>query len=547
MQLVKDIFKILDRGERRRLSQLVLLDVVVSILDVAFLAALLFVVKFYTEPVHNFQLPDAFSKNPLLLIITFFFLFGLKNLFGYTVYKLQSGFTYNVASRLSKNNLENYLHGSFSDYVNVDSSAHVRRISQEPIEFCHYIVGGLQQIISQTLLILITIVTILVYNPVIFPLLFAILAPPVLIVGWMQKRKLERVRERAKSSRKTTIQYLQEALSGYVESNLYQRNPFFVDRYHRSQVQFNQFLASQQVVQNLPSRLIEVFAVFGLFILVLLTMSYGSSGFIQLITLGAFMAAAYKIIPGIVKIMNASGQMKTYAFTLKDLLKEENKTLQRAVVAQAEISRIEFRNVSFNYQNKDVLSKFSFSIEPGDFIGLSGISGKGKTTIINLLLGFIQPSSGSILINGRNLSAADRQHYWNRVSYIKQQPFFIHDTAIKNVVLTDGDYDEGKFDMATRISGFQTFINGDANKLIRENGKNISGGQRQRIAFARALYKDFDLLFLDEPFSEMDESSEMQMVQQLKALSEKGKMIFLVTHNKSSLKYCSKTIRLDEN
>jgi len=84
------------------------------------------------------------------------------------------------------------------------------------------------------------------------------------------------------------------------------------------------------------------------------------------------------------------------------------------------------------------------------------------------------------------------------------------------------------------------------NKLITENGKNISGGQRQRIAFARALYKDADLLILDEPFSELDESSESEMLCYCRKLAGEGKIVLLITHNKKNLSLCHQTLLLDE-
>ncbi len=127
----------------------------------------------------------------------------------------------------------------------------------------------------------------------------------------------------AKPVSEKTLQHLKEALSGYVESNLYERKDFFSDRYHMSQSGFNIFLSEQHAIQNMPSRLIEVFAILGLFVLILINSFTSNSNSVELITLGAFMAAAYKIIPGIVKILNSNGQIKTYEFTVNDLLQTE--------------------------------------------------------------------------------------------------------------------------------------------------------------------------------------------------------------------------------
>ena len=110
--------------------------------------------------------------------------------------------------------------------------------------------------------------------------------------------------------------------------------------------------------------------------------------------------------------------------------------------------------------------------------------------------------------------------------------------------MNDGIYDENKFKNVSELSGFKKIINGEATKVVRENGKNISGGQRQRIAFARALYKDSDLLILDEPFSEVDEAAEIEMITQLRKIAQQGKIVVLITHNKDCLPYCTKLIEL---
>ncbi|MFL5774104.1 MAG: ATP-binding cassette domain-containing protein [Flavisolibacter sp.] len=546
-KLLDDVAAILLPSEKVRMKKLILFDAFISLLDIGFLAILLLITNFYTGN-HSASFPiiskDFLTHYPLAPILLFFILFGLKNFLAMIVFKLQSDFMYSVATRISGDNLRSYLDGNYMDYVNTDSSAQVRKISQQPIEFSYYILGGLQQIANQVLMILLATAAIILYNPVLFIFLLAILAPPVIMCGAYLKKKLTDVRKTGATISRQSIQYLQEALAGFVESNLYQRKNFFTKRYHDAQQKFNDFLSVQRVVQNVPSRLIELFAVFGLLLLVVIN-SYSASQ-LHFLTLGAFIAAAYKIIPGMVRIMNTTGQIKTYRFTLNELL--QKKPAVAALPTKHEhVKLIQFNHVSFSYHDRHVLNDFSLLIRPGDFVGFSGISGKGKTTIIHLLLGFLKPSAGSVVINGEAATETERQRYWNRISYIKQQPFFIHDTAIRNVVFTENDYDQDQFSRASTVSGFQTFVNGDASKMIRENGKNISGGQRQRIALARALYKDFDLLILDEPFSEMDEAGEVEILLQLKQLSEQGKMIILVTHNQSSLAYCTKTISIGTN
>lgn len=189
---ITNIFFILTGKEKNEVIQLIFLDILVSILDIGFLAMLLLVMQFYTNPastISTYLSFNIFKKSPLLLIALFFILFSIKNYFAFRIIRMQLKFIYQVASRLSEKNLAGYLNGDYNNYVNIDSSVHIRRIGQQPIEFGHYVLGGFQQIVSQSVLILITIIAILIYNPVLFALLFIILAPPIILIGFLMKKK----------------------------------------------------------------------------------------------------------------------------------------------------------------------------------------------------------------------------------------------------------------------------------------------------------------------------------------------------------------------
>jgi len=118
---------------------------------------------------------------------------------------------------------------------------------------------------------------------------------------------------------------------------------------------------------------------------------------------------------------------------------------------------------------------------------------------------------------------------------------------LHNVTLEERDHDPERLQFALEASGINkisgTWAEG-LNKLITENGKNISGGQRQRIAIARALYRNSEFFILDEPFSELDEESECALLETFRQLSQKGKMVLLITHNRKSLSYCNKVVAL---
>jgi ABC-type multidrug transport system fused ATPase/permease subunit len=590
--IIKGILTLLNRQEKKQLGKLILLDLLISALDIAFLGVLLLVIGIYTSTKtintsFAFLPASWFNKNSIQLISVFLVLFCFKNWFGYLIMRFQHHFFYGVASRLSKKNIIHYLKANYLNFVNVDSSIHIRQISQQPIEFSHYILTNVQQVISQGILILFTVCAILIYQPVLFLLLLLLLLPPVILLAWFIRRRSKQIRVNTKQASEKTIQHLQESLAGFVESNIYDKTDFFTNRYHSYQQQLNDNLAGQQTLQALPSRLVEIFAVLGFFILVLINKYWTNQPVIDLLTIGVFMAAAYKIIPGIIKILNSTGQIRTYEFTLNDLLKasaspqpspkeRELKTEPGKVFSfgedysqsdsfgasevlrslgevssgegRGEVTSIAFNNISFRYQNHQILKNSSFSISKGDLAGISAVSGRGKTTLINLLLGFLVPDAGEILINDLATDITTRKQYWSRIAYVKQQGYFIHDTILKNITLSDEESDHEKLAEAIAICELNQLLNGNAeglHRVIRENGKNLSGGQRQRILLARALYHDFDVLILDEPFGEMDQQAEEAILIQLQRLAASGKIIFFITHNTASLSYCNKLITLE--
>jgi ABC-type bacteriocin/lantibiotic exporter with double-glycine peptidase domain len=161
----------------------------------------------------------------------------------------------------------------------------------------------------------------------------------------------------------------------------------------------------------------------------------------------------------------------------------------------------------------------------------------------------LEPGKGKLLINGTSSEMQQLQQFWKNISYVKQQPLLIYDSILKNITFDESVVDFQKLEEVLRVTGLKEILSSfpeGYNKVITENGKNLSGGQRQRITIARALYKDADLIILDEPFSELDRYSEDCLLTYFSELANHGKTIILITHNKESLLFCNKIISLDE-
>jgi ABC-type bacteriocin/lantibiotic exporter with double-glycine peptidase domain len=550
--IVKKIRAVLLPAERRALNRHVLLGILISVLDILFLAMIVWLINITASHrqviIAGYWVSDFVWSNLVAVAIGTVLLFGIKNSIGYLIIQSQYRYSYRVAARLSNTKLMQYLHNDYFNYVNTDSSVYMYQIGQQPIEFSQYILSGLQQIIVQAALIVLSVIAIAIYNPHLFLMITVFILPLVLIVAYIIRRRIKTIRSTTRINSEKSLQYLKESLSAYIESHIYNKHTFFSDRYTRYQQQLNTNLANLQSIQLLPSRLFEVFAIAGIFIITIINAKYHNST--NLIAVGVFMAASYKIIPGLVNIINYNGQIKAFEHALNNMLTDDEDAVSININhSVTPIRNLKFHQVKFNYKDRSIFNNLNFELANGDFAGISGISGRGKTTLINMLLGFIEPDSGQININDLMADRSLRAAYRERISYVKQSVLLLHDTVLKNIVLSDGEYDKARLNKALQITGLDALISqypDGINQLITENGNNLSGGQRQRIMLGRALYKDFDLLILDEPFNELDDASEQKILHDLKAMTNAGKTILFITHNQLSLNFCNKTINLHE-
>ena len=203
-RFLNNLRDILTREERRKFKALIVLDVLISVLDIVFLAFLVFVIHFYTQPGSTAAYPFLpawlFDRGSLVLITVFFLLFSLKNLVGFLIHRTQSRFIANVATRLSRDKLVEYLEGRYEDYVNVDSAVHIRKISYQPIDFAQHILGGVQQIITQCVLILLTIAIMIAFNAKIFLFLFLLLLPPVVAIFYVIRVRMKSLKKHSQVS-----------------------------------------------------------------------------------------------------------------------------------------------------------------------------------------------------------------------------------------------------------------------------------------------------------------------------------------------------------
>lgn len=210
---------------------------------------------------------------------------------------------------------------------------------------------------------------------------------------------------------------------------------------------------------------------------------------------------------------------------------------------------IEFRNVSFSYPGSEQasLSGVSFSLRPGERVGIIGRIGSGKTTLEKLVLGLYQPSEGSVLIDGVDARQIDPVDLRRAIGHVPQDPMLFYGSLKHNLLVGAPFADESDMLHAARIAGVDEFVARNPkgyDMLVGERGESLSGGQRQSIAVARALINDPAILLLDEPSSNLDNQSEAQLKRRLEEAA-RDKTILLVTHRTALLTLVDRLIVID--
>ena len=321
----------------------------------------------------------------------------------------------------------------------------------------------------------------------------------------------------------------------------------YVDRFSEPAKKLANYEAFFGVLSQLPRFAIEAVA-FGGMLLITLYLMAKSNNFVNIVpTIALYTLAGYRLIPllqGVFDCVNTLRYSKASVDALYDDLKRlkisdlnnEKKVLELK-------KEINLNNISFSYPNSSELNlqNINLKIPVGSDVGIVGITGSGKSTLIDIILGLHKPKNGNLEVDGVKIDNFNRRSWQQSIGYVPQQIFLFDDTIASNIAfgIDPKNIDQEAVEKAAKIANIHKFIVNDLplkyKTLIGERGIRLSGGQRQRLGIARALYHNPKVLVLDEATNALDVHTEQIVIEEIKKIQEDRTMI-VITHRLNSVK-----------
>ena len=402
-------------------------------------------------------------------------------------------------------------------------------------------------IISE-LLIIFCLLLLLFYTDFYSTLILAFLYPgAIYLITSFVRKEHKNLAKRSYYHAYKRIKFINDAFSSIKEIKILGKTKNFIENFYSDTEKQVAIIRKEKLMGFVPRFSFEILFVSSIF-LILIILNLQNKSNTQLIPLLAlFAAAGLRLMPSVTKIANNIQnliKMSPFIDIIFDDYKKfltANNTYDKKNFSTFD-KKIEFKNVDFSFgiKTKKILKNISFNIFHGDLIGLTGISGSGKTSLADLIMGLIQPTKGSIEIDGQPLDNFNVRTWQDKVGYVPQNINITNDTIKNNVAfgIKDSDIDEYKVKKAIEKAELQDFIlesPDGLNTIVGEGGKSISGGQKQRIGIARALYHNPKILILDESTSSLDNKTENNILDTIKKLKKKITTI-IISHNKNTLK-----------
>jgi ABC-type multidrug transport system fused ATPase/permease subunit len=560
MSLLRQLHSLLDRRERRLVVLLLLAMIVkaaVELVGVASIAPFMSVVAD----------PDIIQRNDVLrrlfeaggfetsagflstLGIAAIALLALSNAVSAATQWVTLRFVWGTHHRLALRMMKGYLAQPYAFFVQRNSAKLHKNILAEVSSAVNGVLQPTMTFAAGSLVALAIVGLLVAIDPVLALLVVVTLGGAYGAIYLIVRRKQARLgRDRVRANQER-FKVASEAFGGIKDVKMLHREAAFVDRFAPASDALSRTMASNGTISVVPRYLLETIAFGGILLIVVVYLQAGSglSRILPTITLYAF--AGYRLMPALQQLFSAAATVRFKRAALEELLEDlecfvpgPKETDGRDPLPLTREIRVESLTFSYPGTSRPALDAISLTIPRNATIGLVGPSGAGKTTLVDLLLGFYTPEMGHIEVDDVRLDSSNVRRWQQQVGYVPQHIFLCDDSISANISfgMRDDEVDPARVERAARIAHLHHFIEtlpDGYDTTVGERGVRISGGQRQRIGIARALYHDPQVLMLDEATSALDGATEDAVMEAIRELAGQ-KTIVLIAHRLSTVQDC---------
>jgi ATP-binding cassette, subfamily B, bacterial PglK len=467
---------------------------------------------------------------------------------------------------LSRKLLGAYLSQPYEFFLNRHSGDMSTRVLAEVEQVVNNFFMPILDLVAASLTILALIVLLVWVDPVVAISVFVVFGGSYGLVYTAVRARIRRLgKERLKSNQERFLA-AKEVLSGIKEVKLHGNEEVYLRRFGDASYRTMNTQVKANLIGQLPQYFMQSLALGGMVVLVVLLLDpsdfgggEGASLATLLPTLGVIAFAGQRMMPELSRVYSALTRLKFGTAALDSVFADLHGGQSAAGIDGPRPAPLGLReelrldDVTYRYPNaaKDSLLRTSLTIRAGERIGLVGGTGAGKTTVADLLLGLLAPSSGRILVDGTAIDDTTRRSWQQSVAYVPQEIFLIDASLYENIAfgVKAGQIDRARVEDSARLAQLDAFVRRDLPQgyetRIGERGVRLSGGQRQRIGIARALYHNADLIVFDEATSALDNLTEREVMAAIDA-TPGDKTMLIIAHRLSTVRSCDRIIMLDQ-
>ena len=502
----------------------------------------------------NIYQTNSIKNNFIIAGLTFFTLiFLIKTIFYIFLIYMQTNLKNNVIQSISQKLYSGYLG---LDYIfhTMRNSANLKQNIIEETDVFSSVFNSILIIITESIILIFISLFLIFYNLEISTIIVTFLIAISYIILKLTKPKLTIWGSERLFHMEGRLKILQEGLDSIKEIYILQKSMYFLNKFNSSLKNYLTATRNYTVIHHATRPTFEFVGILSLVILLLVLIFKGNSTTYVVTTLGVFLAASYRLLPSLYKIIQSIQNIKFHGVSIDRILKEfkiintQNKLVKSTTNIKFE-ENITFSGVDFVYPNKNqpALNNINFSINRGSKIGIKGASGAGKSTLINLILTLTKPTKGEIKVDNINLEQ-NNLSWLKNIGYVPQDVNLIDDSIEKNIAfgVKKEEIEMKKLAHAinsAQLSKFVDDLKDGVRTKVGEKGIMISGGQKQRIGIARALYNNPNLIILDESTSALDLETERLIMDIIYNLGQ-NITIIIVSHRQSALSGCDKIINI---